>query len=229
VFYVAITLALAALLPASPVVSLTAGIAIATCIAPEENCSAFAADAVDGAEREVLVGAYSLTTGSAVLEALVRAAQRGVTMRLIADRTAPCEHRSGLEPLAQAGASVWIDRGVRIAHAKTMVIDGKVTLMGSMNWSSGAARNSEDLNLVISPEVADTYAVHWRQRLAASAPFAGREEWCRQRLQRSTNRLIADYVLSRIAVSAEQSCAPLWPNNATRLSGKKWLCAATRA
>jgi hypothetical protein len=33
---------------------------------------------------------------------------------------------------------VWIDRGVRNAHAKTMVIDGKVSLMGSMNWSSGA-------------------------------------------------------------------------------------------
>jgi phosphatidylserine/phosphatidylglycerophosphate/cardiolipin synthase-like enzyme len=60
-----------------------------------------------------------------------------------------------------------------------MVIDGKVTLMGSMNWSSGAAQNSEDLNLVISPEVAETYAIHWRQRLAASVPFAGRDEWCR--------------------------------------------------
>jgi hypothetical protein len=35
----------------------------------------------------------------------------------------------------------------------------KVTLMGSMNWSSGAAQNSEDLNLV-SPEVAGTYAAH---------------------------------------------------------------------
>ena len=61
-----------------------------------------------------------------------------------------------------------------------MVIDGKVTLMGSMNCSSGAALNSENLNLVISPEVAETYAGHWRQRLAASVPFAGRDEWCRQ-------------------------------------------------
>jgi phosphatidylserine/phosphatidylglycerophosphate/cardiolipin synthase-like enzyme len=28
----------------------------------------------------------------------------------------------------------------RIAHAKTMVIDGAVTLMGSMNWTRGARR-----------------------------------------------------------------------------------------
>jgi len=62
-----------------------------------------------------------------------------------------------------------------------MVIDGKVTLLGSMNWSKGASLNSENLNLVVSPEVAETYAVHWRQRLNASEPFTGRDEWCRRR------------------------------------------------
>jgi phosphatidylserine/phosphatidylglycerophosphate/cardiolipin synthase-like enzyme len=40
--------------------------------------------------------------------------------------------------MVRAGASVWIDSGVRIAHANTMVIDGKVTLVGSMNWSRSA-------------------------------------------------------------------------------------------
>jgi hypothetical protein len=34
-----------------------------------------------------------------------------------------------------------IDDQPRIAHAKTMVIDGAVTLMGSYNWTTGAARN----------------------------------------------------------------------------------------
>src|SRR5215472_7937971 len=34
-----------------------------------------------------------------------------------------------------------------------MVIDDAVTLMGSMNWTASAARNSEDLNLVALPTV----------------------------------------------------------------------------
>jgi hypothetical protein len=51
----------------------------------------------------------SLTTWLTL--ALVRAAQCGVGARLIADRTTPCERRSGLDPLAQPGGSVWIDRG----------------------------------------------------------------------------------------------------------------------
>jgi hypothetical protein len=48
--------------------------------------------------------------------------------------------KSGTEPLAAAGVPVWIDAQARIAHAKTMVIDGAVTLMGSMNWTRGALR-----------------------------------------------------------------------------------------
>ena len=170
----------AAFIPVAPVSSITTGATIATCFAPEENCNAVAADAVDGAEREILVSAYSLTMGSGIAEALARAALRGVDVRLIADRTTPCGRHAGVDLIVRAGASVWIDGGVRIAHVKAMVIDGKVTLFGSMNWSKGAALNSENLNLVVSPEVAETYAAHWRQRLSASVPFTGRDEWCRR-------------------------------------------------
>jgi phosphatidylserine/phosphatidylglycerophosphate/cardiolipin synthase-like enzyme len=165
--------ALTAAISVVPASSITTGAPIATCFAPEENCNAFAVDAVNGAEREIL------TTGSGIPEALARAAQRGVDVRLIGDRTTPCGRNAGVDLIARAGASVWIDGGVRVAHAKTMVIDGKVTLVGSMNWSKGAALNSENLNLVVSPEVAETYAAHWRQRLSASAPFTGRDDWCR--------------------------------------------------
>jgi phosphatidylserine/phosphatidylglycerophosphate/cardiolipin synthase-like enzyme len=76
---------------------------------------------------------------------------------------------------------VWIDDRARMAHAKTMVIDGAVTLQGSYNWTRGAAKNSEDLNLVSSSTVAGAYATHWRQRMAASVQYLGRDEWCRQR------------------------------------------------
>ena len=152
---------------------------VETCFAPEADCAAFVVRAIDGAEREILVGAYGLTMGAGIVEALLRAHQRGVDVRLIADKTTPCGRNSGIDPLAGAGVLVWIDRRVRIAHAKTMVIDGAVTLMGSYNWTAGAARNSEDLNLVASPAVAAAYASHWHDRLAVSSPFDRREDWCR--------------------------------------------------
>jgi hypothetical protein len=50
-----------------------------------------------------------------------------------------------------------------------------------MIWTDGAARNSEDLNLVSSPAVAAAYAAHWRDRLAVSIRYDRREDWCRSR------------------------------------------------
>jgi phosphatidylserine/phosphatidylglycerophosphate/cardiolipin synthase-like enzyme len=179
VFSFSLSLALAALAPALPVSTVASSAAIAVCFSPEEDCAAFAVRAIDNAEREILVGAYGLTTGSGIVEALVRAKDRGVDVRLIADKTTLCEGASGIERLAQAGVPIWIDREVRVAHAKTMVIDGAVTLTGSMNWTRGAAANSEDLSLVSSSEVAAAYAAHWRERLAASVTFDRRENWCR--------------------------------------------------
>jgi phosphatidylserine/phosphatidylglycerophosphate/cardiolipin synthase-like enzyme len=179
VFSVALSLALAAFAPVLPASSVASGAAIAVCFAPEEDCAAFAVRPIDSAEREILVGAYGLTAGSGIVEALVRAMERGVDVRLIADKTTPCERESGIEPLSSAGVPIWIDAQARIAHAKTMVIDGAVTLTGSMNWTRGAAANSEDLNLISSPAVAAAYTAHWRDRLAVSVLFNRREDWCR--------------------------------------------------
>jgi phosphatidylserine/phosphatidylglycerophosphate/cardiolipin synthase-like enzyme len=152
---------------------------IEMCFAPEDDCAAFAVRAIDHATREILVGAYGLTTGAGIVEALMRAHQRGVEVKLIVDRTTPCYRNSGIDPLASVGVPVWIDHSARIAHAKTMVIDGTVTLNGSYNWTRGAAANSEDLNLVASPAVAEAYATHWHDRQARSLRFDRREDWCR--------------------------------------------------
>jgi len=66
----------------------------------------------------------------------------------------------------------------RYGPGRPAVIDAAVTLMGSYNWTRGAAANSENLNLVSSPAVAAAYAAHWRERLAVSIRYERREDWC---------------------------------------------------
>jgi len=180
VLFSTLSLALGALAFGIPASSLGTGAAVAVCFSPEEDCTAFAVDAIDRAETQILVNAYGLTTSSSTVEALVRAKKRGVDVRLIADRTTPCGHNSGIDPLARAEIPIWIDHSARIAHSKSMTIDGKVTLTGSMNWTGGAAYNSENLNLVASPTIAAAYAGHWHQRLALSVRYSQREDWCRR-------------------------------------------------
>ena len=99
--------------------------------------------------------------------------------KLIADKSTPCGRGSGIEPLARSGVPVWIDQGVRLAHAKAMVIDRKVVLTGSMNFTNGAAQNSENVTLISSESVAASFTRHWQDRLVASVPFTRREDWCR--------------------------------------------------
>ncbi len=85
------------------------GAAVAVCFAPEEDCAAFAVEAIDRARRQILVSAYNLTTGSGIVEALVRARERGVDVRLIADKRTPCERNPGIDALA-AGRDADLDR-----------------------------------------------------------------------------------------------------------------------
>jgi hypothetical protein len=96
-----------------------------------ENRSAYASGPFDlkRPEESLKVGQREVPRlAQGIVEALVRAKERGVDVRLIADRTTPCERESGIEPLAAAGVPVWIDAQARVAHAKAMVIDGAVTL-----------------------------------------------------------------------------------------------------
>ena len=80
--------------------------------------------------------------------------------------------------MVAAGIPVWIDTRARIAHEKALVIDRCVTIEGSYNFSAGAAFNSEDLNVVTSPDVAADYARHWLARQSVSVRFADASGWC---------------------------------------------------
>jgi phosphatidylserine/phosphatidylglycerophosphate/cardiolipin synthase-like enzyme len=153
---------------------------IVTCFAPEQNCALLALSAVEAAKREILVNAYAFTTGSGIPGALIRARDRGVAVSVIADKWTPCEQNEGLTPLVSAGIPVWIDARARIAHEKALIVDRRVTVMGSYNWSAGAAWNSEDMNVVTSPEVAEAYAAHWQVRQAGSVRFADASESCQR-------------------------------------------------
>ena len=118
--------------------------------------------------------------GSGIPAALDRAHARGANVRLVADRRAPCDLQEGVSALAAAGIPIWIDARARVVHEKALIIDRRVTIMGSYNWSKGAASNSEDLNVVTSAEVAETYARHWQARQALSIRFADASQWCRR-------------------------------------------------
>src|ERR1700730_11189627 len=107
-----------------------------------------------------------LVTARSSSSAAARGLAVGTTAK--AEKRSGCGRGSGIDPLAAAGVPVWIDDRARMAHAKTMVIDGAVTLQGSYNWTRGAAANSEDLNLISSPAIrlrSKAERAHWPRNI----------------------------------------------------------------
>ncbi|MCS7058653.1 MAG: phospholipase D-like domain-containing protein [Meiothermus sp.] len=110
---------------------------------------------LEGARQEVLVAAYVLTD-ERVVEALVRAHQRGAEVRVVIDGRNLVNSRTG--PLRRAGVDVRQDGNPYTMHHKVMVVDGTWVVTGSYNFTNSAfRRNNENLLVLNGPELAQRY------------------------------------------------------------------------
>jgi len=140
----------------------------------------------DQAEESIeLTDAYFVAP-QRVLGALIRAARRGIRVRLLVPgRTnhpvAGLAARRIYGPLLAAGAEIHEWTGVML-HAKTAVVDGVVTLVGSSNLDPLSLRRNYELNaLVADPQTGSAM----RDLFAADllkATRVERDEWDRRPL-----------------------------------------------
>lgn len=107
----------------------------------------------DHAEQTIeLTDAYFVAPRQ-VLESLIRAARRGVRVRLLVPGrnnhpVAGLAARRIYQPLLDAGAEIHEWTGVML-HAKTAVVDGVVTLVGSSNLDPLSLRRNFELNALV--------------------------------------------------------------------------------
>ena len=104
-------------------------------------------------ERIELTDAYFVAPRR-VLEALVRAARRGVRVRLLLPGrnnhpVAGLAARRIYQPLLDAGAEIYEWTGVML-HAKTAVVDGLVSLVGSSNLDPLSLRRNFEMNVLVA-------------------------------------------------------------------------------
>ena len=145
---------------------------ISVCFTPGEQCEAKIIDAVDRAKSSIRVQAYGVTS-LPIIHALQRAAGRGVEVLAILDKTNERKY-SGATLLEAAGVPVWIDFEPAIAHNKIIVIDGRLTIGGSYNYTAAAQkRNAENVTFMESRDLAREYLANWDSRLKVSRAFEG--------------------------------------------------------
>jgi phosphatidylserine/phosphatidylglycerophosphate/cardiolipin synthase-like enzyme len=134
-----------------------AAMAVQACFSPLGRCSSHILREIGQAQREVLVAIYAFTNDE-IAWALVKARQRGVKVQVILDQEFHMANESSKGSfLEQQGLPVRRisglntgkrERGTGLMHQKFAVIDRRVVLTGSYNWTV-SADNYNDENLLL--------------------------------------------------------------------------------
>ena len=141
---------------------------IKACFTPNHNCQNQITCAINEAENEILVLCYYLSA-EPIADALMDASKRGVSIKIIADRSQRESGSSLITSLKNKGIPVWIDETVTIAHNKVMVIDEQMVITGSYNFTNAAEnRNAENVLFIQSKELANQYRSYWENRKEGS-------------------------------------------------------------
>jgi phosphatidylserine/phosphatidylglycerophosphate/cardiolipin synthase-like enzyme len=130
------------------------------CFSPGSNCASVLVSNFEKASVSIHVLIYSFTLGS-IREALIRAKNRGVDVRVVMERDNVNATSSEYEALRLAGIDVRLDSNPALMHDKLAIVDGHIMITGSYNWTS-AANNSNNENLVVIDDPRWAQAFEWQ-------------------------------------------------------------------
>ena len=93
-----------------------------------------------------------------ITDAIISARKRGVSVKVITDNDKLNDRGSDIRSIAEAGIVVKIDQKDSHMHHKFCLIDKKILLTGSYNWTRSAAeRNQENLLVTEEPKMVKSY------------------------------------------------------------------------
>jgi phosphatidylserine/phosphatidylglycerophosphate/cardiolipin synthase-like enzyme len=109
------------------------------------------------------------TPSNLLIKELIDAKKRGVKVEVILevregeDRTAKRNRHTG-KILSEGGVEVIYDPLFKTTHAKLMMVDGKITLLGSTNWTYHALTTNNEASILIrSKEVAKAFTDYFNR------------------------------------------------------------------
>jgi len=154
---------------ATAVISQGSGL-VQYCFSPGGNCDSVVIAWIDRANVSVHVMMYSFTLES-VSNALIRANNRGVDVKVVMERENAYGKGSQYEALRAADVDVRLDSNSALMHDKVAIIDGRFVITGSFNWTASAnERNNENLLVIDDRSWAAAYESQFQIMYAAATP-----------------------------------------------------------
>ena len=103
---------------------------------------------VDGAEEFISVAMYTFTDIE-ISKAILEARDRGIDVKILLDRSQVKAKYSRSRYFVKNGIEVRISSNSYIMHNKFVVIDNKIVITGSYNWTASAGERNDENLLVI--------------------------------------------------------------------------------
>lgn len=130
---------------------------------------------INNAKKSIFVQAYSFTN-QPIAKALVEAQKRGVSVYVILDKSNQTAKYSAADFTDHFGVDTYIDDKHAIAHNKIIIIDKETVITGSYNFTKAAENsNAENLLMIRSTQLADTYFGNWAEHQKHSVSYQGRD------------------------------------------------------
>ncbi|WP_375138167.1 phospholipase D family nuclease [Wolbachia pipientis] len=147
------------------------------CFTPRGNCAEQITNAIDQAQKSILVQAYTFTS-KPIAQSLIRAKKRGVDIKVILDESQISSKYSVINELFYQKIPVYIDYKPAISHSKIMIIDEQKIITGSFNFSDAAQkRNAENLLIITGdPPLVEQYIKNWKDRQSQSDAYTPKVE-----------------------------------------------------
>ena len=138
---------------------------------PKGGCQEAIVAELKKARREILVQAYSFTADPLTF-GLVDAKKRGVTVEIVLDKSNEVDRYSDLHFFIENQMDAKIDHEHAIAHNKIIIIDKKVLITGSYNFTNQAEHeNAENLMIIKGyPEMVTWYRENFFKHRDHSKP-----------------------------------------------------------
>ncbi len=138
---------------------------------PKGGCQEAVVRELKKARREILVQAYSFTADP-ITNTLVEAKKRGVHVEILLDKSNEVERYSDLRIFLDQGLHPLIDANHAIAHNKIMIVDQKVLITGSYNFTNQAEHENAENLLILKghPELVALYRQNFLAHKGHSKP-----------------------------------------------------------
>jgi phosphatidylserine/phosphatidylglycerophosphate/cardiolipin synthase-like enzyme len=151
---------------------------------PKGGCQAAIVRELMKAKSEILVQAYSFTADPLTF-ALIEAKKQGVIVDIILDKSNEIDRYSDLHFFIENQMDVKIDHDHAIAHNKIIVIDKKVVITGSYNFTNQAeGENAENVVIIQGhPELIAAYRENFFKHREHAKPAQIKEAEVKDRRQ----------------------------------------------